>query len=58
LIPDRWEDQIGTTLTELLPRLGNRIVWRETLGPYREDKFPPGHRHLFWHVKSPGEIPF
>ncbi len=57
LIPERWADQIGSILSELLPRR-NRIIWRETFGQYREDRFPPGHRHLFWHVKDKIETPF
>jgi len=56
LIPERWADQIGSMLSALLPRR-NRVIWRETFGQYREDRFPPGHRHLFWHVKSP-DSPF
>jgi len=56
LIPERRADQVGTMLTKLLPRR-NRIIWRETFGQYREDRFPPGHRHLFWHVMS-REAPF
>ncbi len=49
--PERWADQFGAILTNILPRR-NRIIWRETFGQYREDRFPSGHRHLFWHVKS------
>ena len=51
LIPERWADDIGSMLTSLLPRR-NRIIWRETFGQYREERFPSGHRHLFWHVKA------
>jgi site-specific DNA-methyltransferase (adenine-specific) len=57
LCPERWADQIGTLLSESLPRR-NRIIWRETFGQYREDRFPSGHRHLFWHVKDPERSPF
>ena len=57
LIPERWADQIGSMLSELLPRR-NRIIWRETFGQYREDRFTPGHRHLFWHVMDPDNSPF
>ena len=57
LIPERWADQIGATLSEFLPRR-NRIIWRETFGQYREERFPPGHRHLFWHVKDVQRSPF
>lgn len=57
LVPERWADEIGLMLKGLLPRK-NRIIWRETLGQYRETVFPPGHRHLFWHVKDPKTSPF
>ncbi len=57
LIPERWADQVGAMLSQLLPRR-NRIIWRETFGQYREDRFPPGHRHLFWHVMELDESPF
>ena len=57
LCPERWADSIGTILTELLPRR-NRIIWRETFGQYREDRFPSGHRHLFWHVRDKQASPF
>lgn len=57
LSPERWADAIGSMLSELLPRR-NRIIWRETFGQYREDRFPSGHRHLFWHVKEPARTPF
>ena len=57
LCPERWADQIGSLLSEHLPRR-NRIIWRETFGQYREDRFPSGHRHLFWHVKDAKETPF
>jgi site-specific DNA-methyltransferase (adenine-specific) len=51
LVPERWADDIGCMLTSLLPRR-NRIIWRETFGQYLESRFPPGHRHLFWHVND------
>jgi len=57
LINERWADQIGTILTETLPRR-NRVIWRETFGQYREDRFPSGHRHLFWHVVDPERSAF
>ena len=57
LVPERWADEIGRILTQHLPRR-NRIIWRETFGQYREDRFPPGHRHLFWHVKDSTATPF
>lgn len=57
LISESWADQIGMMLSELLPRR-NRIIWRETFGQYREDRFAGGHRHLFWHVSDAGESPF
>ena len=57
LIPERWADQIGSMLSELLPRR-NRVIWRETFGQYREDRFPPGHRHLLWHVMDAENSPF
>lgn len=57
LCPERWADQIGTILSELLPRR-NRIIWRETFGQYRETSFPSGHRHLFYHVMDPKQSPF
>ena len=44
-------------LARLLPRR-NRIIWRETFGQYREDRFPPGHRPSFWHARPPKESPF
>jgi len=57
LSPERWADQVGSLLTERLPRR-NRIIWRETFGQYREDCFPSGHRHLFWHVMDSAHSPF
>ena len=57
LSPERWADQIGSMLSELLPRR-NRIIWRETFGQYRETAFPNGHRHLFWHVRARTRTPF
>jgi site-specific DNA-methyltransferase (adenine-specific) len=57
LIPERWADPIGAMLSGLLPRR-NRVIWRETFGQYREDRFPSGHRHLFWHVMDPQGSPF
>ena len=57
LINERWADPIGTMLSHLLPRR-NRIIWRETFGQYREECFPSGHRHLFWHVVSLNDSPF
>lgn len=57
LIPERWADQIGAMLSGLLPRR-NRVIWRETFGQYREDRFPSGHRHLFWHVMDQRDSPF
>lgn len=57
LIPEKWADQIGAMLSRLLPRR-NRIIWRETFGQYREDRFPSGHRHLFWHVMAAKGSPF
>ena len=54
--PERWAEQFGAMLTSILPRR-NRIIWRETFGQYREDRFPSGHRHLFWHVKC-DDTPF
>jgi site-specific DNA-methyltransferase (adenine-specific) len=57
LCPEQWADQIGSMLTELLPRR-NRIIWRETFGQYIENRFPSGHRHLFWHVMCPDQTPF
>lgn len=52
LCPERWADEIGLLLSELLPRR-NRIIWRETFGQYRDTAFPSGHRHLFYHVMDP-----
>ena len=57
LINEKWADNIGTMLSELLPRR-NRIIWRETFGQYQEERFPSGHRHLFWHVKDADQTPF
>lgn len=57
LSPERWADEIGAILTDLLPRR-NRIIWRETFGQYCESKFPSGHRHLFWHVRDLQRCPF
>ncbi len=57
LIPERWADDIGSILSQLLPRR-NRIIWRETFGQYREQRFPSGHRHLFWHVMHSDQTPF
>lgn len=57
LSPERWADDIGTILSDLLPRR-NRIIWRETFGQYREISFPSGHRHLFYHVKDAKASPF
>ena len=57
LSPERWADEIGTMLKELLPRR-NRIIWRETFGQYGESRFPSGHRHLFWHVRNMQRSPF
>jgi site-specific DNA-methyltransferase (adenine-specific) len=57
LCPERWADQIGILLASHLPRR-NRIIWRETFGQYRDTAFLSGHRHLFYHVMSPGRSPF
>lgn len=57
LCPERWADQIGSILSQLLPRR-NRIIWRETFGQYRETSFPSGHRHLFYHVMDAKDSPF
>ncbi len=57
LSPERWADQIGAMLSSRLSRR-NRVIWRETFGQYREDKFPGGHRHLFWHVMDEKRTPF
>ncbi len=57
LVPERWADPIGTTLSKFLTRR-NRIIWREEFGQYREDRFPSGHRHLFWHVRDKDCSPF
>ena len=57
LCPERWADQIGAMLSAQLPRR-NRIIWRETFGQYREDRFPNGHRHLFWHVVNLARFTF
>ena len=57
LCPERWADQIGAMLSARLPRR-NRIIWRETFSQYRQDRFPNGHRHLFWHVKDAKLTPF
>ena len=51
LIPERWADEISRMLGPLPRR--NRIIWRETFCQYREDNFPVGHRHLFYHVADP-----
>jgi site-specific DNA-methyltransferase (adenine-specific) len=57
LSPERWADDFGRMLRELLPRR-NRVIWRETFGQYHEHRFPSGHRHLFWHVKDAQASPF
>lgn len=57
LSPERWADEIGVMLKDLLPRR-NRIIWRETFGQYGESRFPNGHRHLFWHVQDLQHSPF
>lgn len=57
LINERWADSIGAMLSDLLPRR-NRVIWRETFGQYRDDRFPSGHRHLFWHVADNQKSPF
>jgi DNA modification methylase len=57
LCPERWADEIGLLLSELLPRR-NRIIWRETFGQYRDTAFPSGHRHLFYHVMDSKHSPF
>lgn len=57
LSPERWADAVGTMLMARLPRR-NRVIWRETFGQYREDRFPSGHRHLFWHVQDDTASPF
>ena len=57
LCPERWADEIGIMLSELLPRR-NRIIWRETFGQYRDTAFPSGHRHLFYHVMDGKHSPF
>jgi site-specific DNA-methyltransferase (adenine-specific) len=51
LVPERWADHFGMMLSELLPR-ANRIIWREQFGQYRKDRFPSGHRHLFYHAPA------
>jgi len=57
LSPERWADEIGVLLSKRMPRR-NRIIWHETFAQYREDRFPNGHRHLFWHVKDERQTPF
>ena len=57
LSPERWADDFGKMLSEVMPRR-NRVIWRETFGQYRIDQFPNGHRHLFWHVKDRQQSPF
>ena len=57
LINERWADQIGSILSTILPRR-NRIIWRETFGQYRIDRYASGHRHLFWHVMDTKQSPF
>jgi DNA modification methylase len=57
LINERWADQVGTALSAILPRR-NRIIWRETFGQYRVDRYASGHRHLFWHVMDAKQSPF
>ncbi len=57
LSPERWADEIGALLSGQMPRR-NRIIWRETFNQYRRDRFPNGHRHLFWHVKEKRQSPF
>lgn len=56
LSPECWADQIGTLLSESLPRR-NRIIWRETFGQYTEKRFPSGHRHLFWQCRTSPAAP-
>lgn len=51
LINERYADEVGAMLTEHVGPRRNRIIWRETFGTYREQCFPSGHRHLFYHVK-------
>ena len=55
LSPERWADEIGTVLKDVLLRR-NRIIWRETFGQYGESRFPGGHRHLFWHVTRHADL--
>ncbi len=57
LSPEKWADDIGAILSDVLPRR-NRIIWRETFGQYGESRFPSGHRHLFWHVRDMQRSPF
>jgi len=57
LSPEKWADDIGTILSDVLPRR-NRIIWREAFGQYGETRFPGGHRHLFWHVRDLQSSPF
>lgn len=57
LSPEKWADDYGAILSDVLPRR-NRIIWRETFGQYGENRFPSGHRHLFWHVRNLQRSPF
>jgi DNA modification methylase len=52
LINEPNADMMGQALIGWIgPRI-NRVIWRETFGQYKEDRFPSGHRHLFCHVKT------
>jgi len=57
LSPEKWADDVGQMLSDLLPRR-NRVIWRERFGQYTDNRFPSGHRHLFWHVRDLQQCPF
>lgn len=50
LICERWSDDYGKMLSEIMPRR-NRIIWHETFAQYASHNFTSEHRHLFYHVK-------
>lgn len=50
LINERWADEFGGMLSQLMPRR-QRIIWQETFSQYMQTNFTTEHRHLFYHVK-------
>ena len=51
LICERWADQFGSMLSEILSKR-NRIIWREAFARYQETNFTVEQRHLFYYARN------